>query len=144
VATSTWATVELPVLEAIAARARSIGGPRWEDIVKDVDLPAEQVQLALRRLADDGYISGIDVTSMGDAGYELLDIKLLAPGLRAAGVWPRDPYEELVATVEDRIEDEKDPERRGKLERLRDGLLDVGKSVGTSVIAEVVKRSAGL
>lgn len=143
-ATGTWAARELPILEAIAARARSIGGPRWEEIAADVGLPAEEVQLALRRLLDAGYIEGIDVTSMGDAGFELLNIKLLEPALRVVGIWPNDAYDELLATLDRRIDDEADPNRRGKLERLRDGVLDMGKSVATSVITEVVKRTAGL
>ena len=81
---------------------------------------------------------------MGDVGFELLDIKLLEPALRVVGVWPNDAYDELVATLERRIDDEPDPDRRGKLERLRDGVLDIGKSVATSVITEVVKQTAGL
>src|SRR4051812_12588635 len=85
----TWATHELPVLEAIADRAKSVGGPRFEDIIAAVDLPALEVQLALRRLYDSGYIDGIDVTSQADPGFEILEIKLLEPALRIVGIWPR-------------------------------------------------------
>ena len=143
-ATPTWETHELPILEAIAERAASIGGPRWEELVELVGLPADQVQLALRRLYENDYIDGIDVTSMGDAGFELLDIKLLEPALRIVGIWPREPYEEFLRALERRIGDETDPERRSRLERLRDALIQMGESVATSVLTEVVKRSVGL
>ena len=107
-------------------------------------MPRDPVQVALRRLYDAGYVDGFDVTSMGPIGFEIMNLKLLEPALRVVGIWPSVAYDELLATLERRIEQEPDPDRRGKLERLRDGVLDVGKSVATSVITEVVKKSAGL
>lgn len=143
-ATPTWATRELPLLEAIDSGATSMGGPRWEDLVTATGLPASEVQLALRRLYDNGWIDGFDVTSMGPTGFELMEIRLLEPALRAVGVWPSDPYEELVRALRDQINRETDPEQKNRLERLLQAAVEVGQSVLTSVVTDVVKRTAGL
>jgi hypothetical protein len=143
-ASGTWATHEIPILEAIADRSTSRGGPRFEDIIEATGLQAPEAQLSLRRLYDAGYIDGQDVSGFGDAGFEMLDIRLLEPALRVVGIWPREPYDELLAVLERRIADESDEVRRGKLERLRDAIGSVGQGVATSVITEVVKRSVGL
>ncbi len=143
-ATPTWATRELPILEAINDLTTSDRGPRWEVVVEATGLPAEGVQLGLRRLFENGWIDGIDVTTNDGGGFELLNIRLLELGLRAVGVWPSDPYEELERALRDQIDHERDPERRGRLERLLGAAREVGQSVLTSVLTDVVKSSTGL
>jgi hypothetical protein len=142
-ATPTWTTRELPILEAIAEAATSAGGSRWEDIVARTGLPAGDVQLALRRLYENDWIDGMDVTSMS-GGFELLDIRLLEPALRAVGTWPADPYVEFVAIIQRQIVLEHDPAQRGRLERLLAAVAEVGQGVATAVLTDVVKQTIGL
>jgi hypothetical protein len=97
-ATPTWTSVELPILEAINAAATPAGGPRWEAVVQATGLPPGKVQLSLRRLYDAGRIAGEDVSSNA-GGFELIKIRLLEPGLRDVKVWPDDPFEQLVSVL---------------------------------------------
>jgi hypothetical protein len=143
-ATPTWAKRELPLLEAINDRATSLGGPRWEDLPAATGLPTADVQLGLRRLYDNGWIDGLDVTGMGDAGFELIEIRLLEPGLQAVGAWPADPFVELVDVLRSRIESERDPATKTRLERFLEAVQEVGQSVATSVVTDVVKRTIGI
>jgi len=88
VADRSWSERELPILKAIHDLTTPQGGPSWDEIVAATGLPSAEVQMALRRLLDAGYAKGIDVTTMGSTGIELIDIRLLAPGLKAVGVLP--------------------------------------------------------
>ena len=64
------------------------GGPSWTQVSEATGLVPEQVQIALRRLFDAGYVTGIDVTTMGSTGFELINLGLLEPGLKAVNAWP--------------------------------------------------------
>jgi hypothetical protein len=90
VADRSWAERELPILKATYELTTSQGGPSWDQVAAAVGLPQMETQMALRRLLDAGYLKGIDVTTFGSAGIELIDLRLLAPGLRALGVLPAD------------------------------------------------------
>src|SRR4051812_13317210 len=113
-ATATWGTVERPILEAINDGATATGGPDWRGVVAATGLPADKVQIALRRLYRDGWIAGFDVTTIGGTGFELLNIELLGPALEAIGVWPNEPYTELVDALSDEIGKTTDPVQKSK------------------------------
>ena len=76
---------------------------------------------------------------------EYIELRLLERGKRAVGEWPNeDPYADLVALLEHRIAEEENPERRSRLQRFLDGLVDAGKDIATAVLSDVVKRQMGL
>jgi hypothetical protein len=79
-----------------------------------------------------------------DGGVELLEIELLEPGLREVGVWPNDPYQEFVETLQGAIARESDPERRGLLQRMLAISGEVGQSVLTSLLTASVKQTVGV
>ena len=83
-----WATRERVILKAIAERETAIGGPDWHVLPGPTGLTEGEVQKALRRLDEADYISGINVTSMGSTGYQVLNVTLTERGLREVGEWP--------------------------------------------------------
>lgn len=83
-----WAMREQPILQAIDRLTTQHGGPTWTQVSEATGLVPEQVQIGLRRLFDAGYVTGIDVTTMGPTGFELINIALLEPGLKAVNAWP--------------------------------------------------------
>ena len=141
-AESTWEVLERPVLEAIAKR-ESDGrrpGPSTNEIIEDTGLPSGKVQYAIRRLRLSGYLQAVDVTVQESTGPEYIMIELLEPGLRAVGVWPGDPYDAVLAIVMHQLDIEPDPERRGRLENFRNGLVGVGRDVVTGVLTPLCIR----
>jgi hypothetical protein len=142
-ASPTWGTIERPILEAINDGATASGGPRWEDIVAATGLPEDRVQVALRRLFANGWIDGIDVTTMS-GGFQILNLTLLEPALSEIGVWPTDAYTELLGSLGERIDAERDPIALSKLERLRGAILEVGQTVATAVLKDALERAAGM
>ena len=139
---SVWARREQPILAAIADLSSS-RNPGLQDIQTATGLTFKDVQVAVQNLLEADYLTGIDVSNMG-VGFELMEIRLLERGLRATGIWPSDPYEEFVDVVGDAIANESDPVKRTRLEGLLGSLNEVGKGVATSVITDLIKRSAGL
>jgi hypothetical protein len=137
----TWATVEQPILETIARLAED--PPGTSEVVEATSLPEGKVQLALRRLYQADYLTGVDASTF-DSGFELMRIELLERGLRATGEWPADAYDEFVAAVGQAIESESNPVERTKLEKLRDAATAVGRDVATALITDVLKRATGL
>lgn len=140
--TSVWAGREQRVLDAVAAFSAD-RNPGCEDLAEATGLAFASVQTGVRNLEEAGFLTGMDVSTMG-VGYELIEIRLLERGLRATGVWPSDPYDQFVDAVNDAIENETDPAQRSRLQGLLDAMKDVGKGVATAVISDVVKRSTGL
>jgi len=133
---STWEVLERPVLEAIAKRESEgrRSGPSTYEILEDTGLPSARVQNALRRLRLSGYLQAVDVTTQESTGPEYIMIELLEPGLRAVGVWPGDPYDAVLAIVMHQLDIEPDADRKGRLERFRNGLVGVGREVVTGVL----------
>ena len=133
-ATPTWASLERPILEAIAKHDQDLRGLSSEDAARETDLPAAAVLRAIKRLVDAGYLDGIDVMTQDSTGPEYMHLHLLEPGLREVGAWPSDPYDALLAIVAHQLDAEPDPERRSRLQILRDGLVSVGRDVVTGIL----------
>jgi len=141
---ATWGTVERPILETIDKLTTPTGGPGWEEVVVATGLSRAEVQIALRRLFTNGWVDGFDVTTMGGTGFEILNLSLTERALNEIGVWPTEPYEELVSELRERIDAESDAPTKSRLERLLGSIVEVGESVTSSVLADVIKRTAGL
>jgi DNA-binding Lrp family transcriptional regulator len=134
VATPTWATLERPILETVAKHDDDVRGLSSDDVVLETGLPVAAVQRAIKRLVDAGYLEGIAAMTQESTGPEYMNLHLPEAGLREVGTWPGDPYDALLAIVARQLDTERDPERRGRLQKLRDGLLGVGRDVVTGVL----------
>ena len=102
-------------------------------------LPPLQIAAGLRALVDAGMIKGLNIHTQ--CGFDMLQIGIREKGRRAIGQWPPgDTFDALLALVEARLATTDDPSARSRLERLRDGLLAVGREVAGELIADVVRR----
>jgi hypothetical protein len=139
-----WYSRALPVMEVVSG---------YEDEGKDIvtigeiaeaaGLEAQPVLAELRRLVLEGFVGErIDVTMGANPRYaDLVSPSLLEKGARAVNAWPpEDPYDALVTLLDRRLAEETNEERRGKLQKTRDVVLDVGKGVLTGVLADLAKR----
>jgi DNA-binding transcriptional ArsR family regulator len=142
---STWATVEVPVMAAIADRAPKPGhpGPFSEAIIETTGLDGDQVTLALDRLYENGYVTGSRLHNAGTVIFA--NLHLTERGLREAGVWPSgDPFDALVRVLTEKIASEPDEERAGHLRRLLSAVIEAGRDVAVDVIAKVIAHGAGV
>jgi hypothetical protein len=113
------------------------------DLAEQLSLSQTDASIGFRALADDCYLTVSAWVGSGVLGMAI-NPRLGGKGRRAIGQWPADPYAELVTVLKNRIDVETDAPRRGRLERLLDAIGEVGQGVATSVITDVVKRTAGL
>jgi hypothetical protein len=135
-----WDMREQPILDAVA-RLSDSHDPRWEEIQHETGLSTRDVQRGLRTLYEADYLTGNDLSGFGNDFY-LVDIRLLERGLVQTGVWPGDPYDELIGVLREAIAAEGDAERRSKLQRLLDATVDIGKGVASGLLVEGLKRAA--
>jgi hypothetical protein len=140
---ATWAEREGPLLAELAKREDRGEKTDWADLMEATGLDERATQRSLRRLFDADYLTGHDVTTFGSAEHELIGIRLLEKGLRATGVWPDDGYQAFLAELDAKIEVAA-PDERSRLERLRDGVIGVGRDVATDLISAVLRGQAGL
>jgi DNA-binding transcriptional MocR family regulator len=139
----TWTNVEAPILAAIADRTPKPGkmGPSLDDVALATGLDPETVTVALDRLKDAGYVTGL--IHLRAKGPAIVNLQLTERGLRAAGVWPSDdPFEDLVRVLNDQINREPDQERASRLRRLLSAVVDAGRDVGVGVLTELATRGA--
>jgi hypothetical protein len=143
-ATATWRTREVPILEAIAGLTLEHKAvPRSSAIARATGLTAQEVALGIERLAEAGYIEYSSRLNHSVGGQSYVGIGLLERGLREVGVWPNEGVGVTFVTVMDeRIELASDPEQRSRLKSLRDAALGVGQEVVAGVLTEAVKRAA--
>ena len=141
---SKWAIREQVILDAVANLSEQFD-PSSEAVKEATGLPDREFAVGLRSLYEAEYLTGLKAWGLGELpGSVLLEIRLLERGLIATGVWPGDAYDELVARLTEAIEKESNPEQRSRLQRLLAAVGDVGKGVATSVLTDVIKRTAGL
>ena len=116
-----------------------------EDLVEALDEPPKAVENELRRLHAGGYILG-----KLDGGMAEYDTFVAGPGLsdlgaRMIGKWPpNDPYEVLLQLLDERIQGASSCDERSRWERIREGLIDIGKSGAGGLVVELGKAVAGL
>lgn len=152
-AESTWENREVRLLEevrAIEAEQEEPGAarravPRLKMLADRLDMPMETVSAGMRALAtaDPPYITGADASTWG--GFDILDFRLTERGRRAVGQWPSDhAYDAMLQTLTRQIQDEPQPDKRQALEKIRDGVLVVGREVGTGVLTAWIRSVTGL
>ncbi|HYN35574.1 MAG TPA: hypothetical protein VEV82_01220 [Actinomycetota bacterium] len=144
----TWLKREMPILEAVFELEERSGDDGFitttvEQIADATGLDLGEVRRGVRALYESGYIVGENTTV--HVGYNLYGIRLLEKGRQRVGQWPgQDSYESLITFLEDSINSEEDPDRKSKLERLKDGVTSVGRDVAGSVLSAWFRHMAGL
>ena len=133
-----WYSRDLPVLEAcvrLADENPGIGG-RVGDIMGMTGFDEATVSASTRALEDAGYIRR-HVMSPGRATR----VDAVSGAARAAvGQWPspESAAERLVVTLEAQIAATTNPEERGRLERLLQGVTGVARDVLVDVLAKAI------
>lgn len=144
-ASRTWETRELPLLDVIAADEED--GPTYalpsDEVGQRAGLDPMAAQIGLRELHRAGYIRGVDVSSHD--GWGLINIKLEERGRRAVGQWPSENgYDELIRLLDGRLASTDEEDERSSLRRLRDAATDVGRGVVSAVIYDLGRGMAGM
>lgn len=137
-----WYTVALPLLEYFSTLPPH-SMPTIGQLAEVLDMDPMVLVDEIDRLAGAGYIRG-GVHKMMTGGnptpWFVDQTGLEERGARAVGMWPcEDPYDALLAIIEDAEAGEPDEDRRSRLRKFRDSLQDVGKSVATALLVEWAK-----
>lgn len=142
----TWEPVVLPLLERVRIAEQEGRDLPAEQLVEGLPVTAQAVQAELRRLLAAGFIAGELEEETGNAIFlELSDPMLLERGARAVGTWPADdPYDALLALLDERIRDAPDEDTRSRLRRLREVLGDVGKGAAGGLLGAFLRQMIGL
>jgi hypothetical protein len=138
-----WHTDALPVLRAthVANRDADEMGV-YQDAINEVlgrqpnDPRTDRV---LFELEQGGFITG---TISAHSGSGPTTCRLTGKGLQQVAGWPTGASDDLVlrllTVLEERIRETTDPNERSRLQRLRDGIIDVGENVVAQVLAKVL------
>jgi hypothetical protein len=143
----TWDTRARPILELVNAlpplNVVSVGDIATQTGLDPNDVVSELEMLMSGRYLDASFsqpLTGGDVRP-----WSLVRARVLERGARKIGRWPTDnPYDDLLSRLDRIISAEPDVEKRTRFERFRDGVLGVGKDVGTELLTAFVKAHAGL
>jgi hypothetical protein len=135
---STWER-DLAVLVAIAKVFDD--NPGTELFTNEVaDIAGVDQDTARRATAawlEGGYLRGEDLSGYGDTTYTVQG--LTEKGRRESGLWPNPEAltNQLLAILEQRINDTDDPDTRSRLQKARDGLKGVPREVLVSLIGSL-------
>jgi hypothetical protein len=140
-----WETEVFPVLQAAYqaySRAPSSDGVSQAAINSELGRPQNDphTSLALRKLQEADYVRATM------SGLQQVDGPLFCePGPKALELlagWPTERGDtalaRLIAALETRIEETTDPEEKGKLQRVLDGVQDVTQGVMVGVLTKVI------
>jgi hypothetical protein len=139
-----WEAAGLPTLEKAYELWATRGAPR-EGVLTSrvVEAMGEEHEArtvrAIGLLLEDDYLAAPSVLG---TEYGPTAITVTARGLQVVGGWPATTAEaaagSLLAALEQAINETDEPERRSKLERLREVALDVGQGTLTEVLKHVI------
>jgi hypothetical protein len=133
-----WDTVEVPLLEEVAAAERENREARLYDVADELELGDPRAWDTIRRLRADGLIDGMFVETMRQPRPPMACVRLTGRGARAVGLWPSsDPTQAMLSALDRMVASAPDSERT-KLAVLREALVDVG----TGVVTQLVSRAA--
>lgn len=122
-----WAESDLPVLVELVQRLEVEGAHRVDTPLHVGDLTEPQIQGALRRLEDGGYIVGVS-TQMR---YPVVITGVTERARRAVGAWPsaESLTERLLTALTDVAEHGETPEARTRARRLLDAVGQDGRGI---------------
>jgi hypothetical protein len=136
-----WQQDVRPVLVAVyeaqmSEEAKDIRGPLTNQarINEKLGRPADdnRLDLAMDTLAEADYIEA--ARKPGD----WLMVKVLERGLQEVAGWPKpgaDTYDLTLAAIDRLIDEAPNADERGRLEKLRDGVVGVGRDVLVNVLS---------
>lgn len=139
-----WISEALPVLRAVYELQRELGpaqvhgGVMTHAVRERVDLEGEPdvVGRTLVDLVRTGYL---DEPFRSDVDPVPTRVRLGEKGLQAVANWPAMPgvgsYDLLIAAITERLENAPTEAERSRWQRVRDGLLDLGRETVTELIA---------
>jgi hypothetical protein len=141
-----WETVARPVLEAVygswTARGAPADGVLTSTVIRslgDSDDVAHRTRRAVALLVEAGYLDAAGPLYVADAPATVV---VTSRGLQVVGGWPATTAEAathaLLVALDRAIEETTEPERKTKLQRLREVVLDVGQGTLAEVLARVV------
>ena len=142
-AADTWSSREARILEAIA---------EWRDaplasdeLLGRLDLPNAEVQGGFLALRDAGYITARDLSN-GTPLFFFDRIRLLEPGRRHIGTWPKEiTLAEFVDAIESLIDSGTvDDDSKSRLVRFRDSAVGLGGNVFASIVGNVITKHTGI
>lgn len=141
---STWERRDLPVLDAIVRYFDEHDGPEIPDVgtfVKLTGMDAGQVGRAVRALSP-------RFVKTGAALGGLMDVAIMGvtdEARQAVGQWPSPEVwvERLVQALREAAEREPDPERRGRLRAMAEGLGGFARDVAVGVLSGGITQSMG-
>lgn len=141
----TWDARELPILEAIAAALETGADPARAARDAVPSITDDQYMLTIESLHEAQYIEAHLIPTGQARLIAAIPVRLLPAGKRAVRQWPSgDPGEALVSAVRRAMEAEPDADRKGRLRKVLDALLNAGQDIVTQVAVGAVKSSVGI
>lgn len=141
-----WDRIAIPVLHATLAAEkadRTVHGDELREVVPDVS--DREFHFVLASLARERYVEARSWTDGGEPYPEYASVRLGPRGRRAIGDWPSgDAFDVLLSRLDHAIRNAHGPDERGRLERLRTTLLEVGQGVLTRILSDVLTEVAGI
>lgn len=140
----TWNPRDLPLLLAVYEIERS-GGDRVasHQLAQATGLSELEVSLGVTALREADYIT-LGATVGGPTSWAAFRPRLLERGRREIGQWPQDGYAAFVAVIEARLAASTNPVETGNLEKVRDGLIGMGRDVASALLVSVLKDTWGI
>lgn len=144
---STWASRELPVLEALVSLLDEPDAfmVQVSDISGRTGIEPRQVAKSLDAM--EGYYVGHFQKHMSGGVPDRWYVTEVTPLARqVVGQWPsgENVLAELVAGLDDAAEREPDPERKGRLRALAAGLSGSARDIATDIMARIIEHKMGL
>jgi hypothetical protein len=143
----TWASRDLPVLDAVVRLLEDKHEVRLNDLVTAAGLEAGMIVRALNAL-EGPYIAKL-VKPWGaspDRPGNWLVHGITPAARQAVGQWPTPEslVDQLAAAFAAAADAEPDPGRRGRLRQVAGFLGTTGRDVATEVVSKVIMRSLGV
>lgn len=143
---NTWASRDLPVLEAIVQFLDEKIGfemPELSDISERTGIPVEDVGRAAQALKSDGLINLQYVGGSNVGGWFVREVS--GNARRLVGQWPTAEQfvDEVAQRLQNAADDEADPERQSRLRELASSAGDVARNVFVDVASAVISRQMG-
>jgi hypothetical protein len=123
-----WRTCDLPVLLHLVHRLEVDGEHRVDTPLAVDDLEPTQVEAALRRLEEAGFIKGV---TTAESSYPVVITSVTARALQAVGAWPSPEQlvDRLLAALDHAAKHANTNEERSRARRTLDALGTAGRDV---------------
>ncbi|MDR8019215.1 hypothetical protein [Nesterenkonia aerolata] len=147
--TSTWETIEVPVLEATVSllESKNPGSPTTlDEIVEASGLERDEVNRTIGKLSQEHLVAN-DISAAGAGAIDWIVKGVTPKGLRAAGVWPSENAAAgaFLEALDQQIEEAPEgSSKKSALEQIKASAKNVTEGTLTAVFAAAVKAGTGL